>query len=195
MDFSGLSLVKIDGSTNIKPFDCGDDDLNDFLLSKAKYYQDELLAVTYLLENEERTIAFFSIFNDSVRVQEIKWASKSAFRRFLKNMVSHPKRHLEYFPALKIGRLGVCNTTKGKGLGKAIISYIISLAIDQNNTCACKLITVDAYAQSLGFYGKIGFEYFTDTDEGEDTRQMYLDLTPLINTAKEVNNLQNYPPL
>jgi GNAT superfamily N-acetyltransferase len=186
MDFSGLSLIKIDGSTDIKPFDCGDDDLNDFLLSKAKYYQSELLAVTYLLENEERTIAFFSIFNDSVRVQEIEFATKSALKRFLSSMVSHPKRHLKYFPALKIGRLGVCKTTRGKGLGRAIVSYIINLAIEQNSNCACKLITVDAYDQSLGFYENIGFSYFTETDEGKDTRQMYLDLTPLLNAASEI---------
>jgi GNAT superfamily N-acetyltransferase len=185
MDFTGLTRVVISSSTDIKPFDCGDDDLNDFLLTKAKNYQNELFAVTYLLENEERTIAFFSIFNDSVRVEDIEFASKSALKRLLSNLASHPKRHLKNFPALKIGRLGVCNTAKGKGLGKAIISYIIDLAIEQNKVCACKLITVDAYDQSLKFYEKIGFTYFTDMDAGEDTRQMYLDLTPLINTDKE----------
>jgi GNAT superfamily N-acetyltransferase len=189
MDFSGLSLVKVNPSTAIKPFDCGDDDLNDFLLSKAKHFQAELLAVTYLLENEERTIAFFSLFNDSVRVQEIEFASKNALKRFLKSIVTHPKRHLEYFPALKIGRLGVCNKTQKSGLGKAIISFVIDLALQQNETCACKLITVDAYEQSLIFYEKMGFVYFTDMDAGKDTRQMYLDLTPIINTANETQPL------
>jgi hypothetical protein len=183
MELAGLSLIKLKSETIIRSFDCGDDDLNDFLVSKAKEYQRELLAVTYILENEERTIAFFSIFNDSLRVQEIAFASKSAFKRFLSKLVSHPKRHLEYFPALKIGRLGVCNTTKNAGLGTAIINFIISLAIDQNDYCACKLITVDAYAQSLGFYEKKGFTYFTEADKGKDTRQMYLDLTPIFNAS------------
>jgi|ERR1700722_2755099 len=112
MELAGSSLIKVSLDTIIKPFDCGDGDLNDFLVSKAKDYQRELLTVTYILENQERTIAFFSIFNDSLRVQEMAFASKSALKRFLSNLVSHPKRHLEYFPALKIGRLGVCNTTK-----------------------------------------------------------------------------------
>jgi GNAT superfamily N-acetyltransferase len=183
MELAGLSLIKVKIGTVIKPFDCGDQDLNDFLLSKAKHYQNELLAVTYLLENEERTIAFFSIFNDSLRVQEQAFASKSAFKRLLSRLVTHPKRHLEYYPALKIGRLGVCQTTKKTGIGTAIIHFIISLAISQNESCACKLITVDAYEQSLGFYEKLGFTYFTDTDKGKDTRQMYLDLTSYMNAA------------
>jgi hypothetical protein len=59
------------------------------------------------------------------------------------------------------------------------------LAIDQNAHCACKLITVDAYEQSLGFYEKKGFLYFTETDKDKDTRQMYLDLTPIINASME----------
>lgn len=185
MDFTELSLIKVDATTIIKPFDCGDPDLNDFLLLKAIHYKHELLAVTYILENEERTIAFFSIFNDSVRVQEKDFASKSSFKRFLKGMVSHPKRHLEYFPALKIGRLGVCNQTQKGGIGKTIVEYIIALAIKQNEDCACKLITVDAYAMSLKFYERRGFQYFTERDSNKDTRQMYLDLTPYFNALQE----------
>jgi GNAT superfamily N-acetyltransferase len=185
MNLAGLSLVKIDQNTAIKSFDCGDTDLNSFLLEKSIHYKNELLATTYLLENEERTIAFFSIFNDSVRVEDIEFASKTAVRRLLAELVSHPKRHLKYFPAIKIGRLAVCNKVQKKGIGKAIVNFIINLAVSQNDNCACKVISVDAYDQSLAFYTKMGFVFFTEADKGKDTRQMYLDLTPIINTAAE----------
>jgi hypothetical protein len=72
---------------------------------------------------------------------------------------------------------------KKGGIGSSIIRFVISLAIEQNKTCACKLITVDAYNQSLGFYERIGFSYFSESDKGKDTRQMFLDLTPIINAA------------
>ncbi|KOS07016.1 GCN5 family acetyltransferase [Flavobacterium akiainvivens] len=184
MDLSGYVLFKLTEETFIKPFDCGDDDLNDFLITKAKSYQRELLAVTYILEDEINTLAYFSIFNDSLKVEEEGFASKNAFKKFL-GFVSHPKRHLRHFPAMKLGRLGVSVTLKGKGIGKVIVGYIINMALEQNEKCACKIITVDAYAESLKFYEKIGFIYFTPKDEGKDTRQMYLDLTPIINTAEE----------
>lgn len=178
MDFTGLTLTKIDAQSIIKPFDCGDIDLNEFLVSKAVHYKKELLAVTYLLENENRTIAFFSVFNDRVRISEDDFASKNAFKKFLKGFVSHPKRHLRDYPALKIGRLGVCNQIQKGGIGKAIIDFIINLAVKQNNYCACKLLIVDAYVQSLGFYERKGFQYLADKNNSMNTREMYLDLTP-----------------
>jgi hypothetical protein len=80
MELAGLSLIKLDVNTVIKPFDCGDEDLNDFLSSKAKLYLQENLAVTYLIEGEAQTVAFFSIFNDSLKVEESFFASKSALK-------------------------------------------------------------------------------------------------------------------
>ena len=59
-----IRKTKIENSTIIKPFDCGDDDLNEFLLEKSKDYQQELLAVTYVFEDETKTYAYYSIFND-----------------------------------------------------------------------------------------------------------------------------------
>ena len=53
MEFSGTRLIKLSSDTIIKPFDCGDQDLNEFLLNDAINYQKELMAVTYLLESND----------------------------------------------------------------------------------------------------------------------------------------------
>ncbi|WP_316767989.1 GNAT family N-acetyltransferase [Pedobacter frigiditerrae] len=185
MSFENTSLFKLLEETVLKPFDCGDDDLNDFLFNKSKPYHKDLLATTFIIENEERTIGYFSIFNDSVRIEDLHLASTSATKSFLKKILPFKKRHLRYYPAIKIGRLGVCDTAKGQGLGKDIVSYVISMAIDNNKHCACKFITVDAYSQSLKFYEKMGFNYFSQKDQGDDTRQMYLDLTPIVNADNQ----------
>lgn len=178
-DLSQLSLILLNENHTIKPFDCGDADLNEFLFEKAKLYKNELLATTFILENSTQTVAYYSIFNDNLKVEEEEFASKSAFKRFLKELVSHPKRHLKSFPALKIGRLGIDKTFKGKGLGKLIINNIISEALELNQKQGCKLITVDAYNESLVFYERLNFEYLTENDKEDETRQMYFDLTTL----------------
>ncbi|MEO6723186.1 MAG: GNAT family N-acetyltransferase [Ferruginibacter sp.] len=183
MDFSGFSLVIINQYTIIKPFDCGDDDLNDFLFSKSVNYSNQLLATSYLLETDVETVAFFSIFNDKVKVEEKFFASKNAFKRFISNIVKYGKRHLNHFPAIKIGRLAVTKSYQKAGIGSTILDFVTNLALEQNKSCACKLISVDAYAQSLKFYIKRGFIFFDPSDEGEETRQMYFDLTPLVNSA------------
>jgi hypothetical protein len=131
-ELSHLSLILLDENHTIKPFDCGDIDLNEFLLDKAKLYKKEFLATTFILENEERTVAYYSIFNDSLKVEKEDFASISAFRRFLKELVTHPKRHLKSFPALKIGRLAIDRNFKSKGLGKLIVNSIINDALELN---------------------------------------------------------------
>lgn len=59
----------------------------------------------------------------------MEFASKTAIKRLLKDLVSHPKRHLKSYPAIKIGRLGVTKTIQKSGLGKMIVNSIIELAL------------------------------------------------------------------
>ncbi|MDN3674678.1 GNAT family N-acetyltransferase [Flavobacterium branchiarum] len=189
MSLHNYSLIELKSDTIINNFNCDDTDLNDFLLSKAKDFSSELLATTYLLEKDNTTIAYYSVFNDSLRIEESNFNSKSSFKKFFSNFLPHRKRYLKNIPAIKIGRLAVSVDGKGQGIGKKIIDNIISFCLSHNTHCACKLITVDAYRESLGFYEKMGFEYLSDKDEDDDTRQMYIDLTPYFNTEEE--SLQN----
>ena len=84
-------------------------------------------------------------------------------------------------PAVKIGRLAVDKTYKGKGLGKILVDNIVDDCIELNKKIACRLITVDAYKGALSFYQKSGFEFLTEKDEQENIRQMFLDLENLDN--------------
>lgn len=190
MPFTGFSFFELHSETHIKPFECGDTDLNGFLNEKAIPYKKDLLATTYILESENKTIAYLSIYNDALTVQENQFASKSAFKRWIKEILNHPKRHLRHFPAIKIGRLAVCEATKKerRGIGKALVNFVIDLALEQNSKCACQLLTVDAYEKSLGFYEKLGFKFLYEYDKGKDTRQMFYDLRPLMNTVNEVSS-------
>ena len=43
IDFSKLSFLLLLESHELKPFDCGDKDLNSFLFKKALHYKKELL--------------------------------------------------------------------------------------------------------------------------------------------------------
>jgi hypothetical protein len=163
-----------------KPFNCGDDDLNDFLLNSSKEYQKEFLATTYVIENDIETIAFFSIFNDGLKVEDVH-PSKSALKRFIKSILPHGKRHLNNYPAIKIGRLAVSLNSQRGSIGTKIINTVINYAINQNDYCGCKFIIVDAYKASISFYQKNNFVFLTSKDSEKDTRQMYLNLTPYNN--------------
>jgi len=182
-----IRKTKIKNSIIIKPFDCGDDDLNEFLFDKSKDYQQELLATTFVFEDDTKTYAYYSIFNDSFRIEDITFSSKNAVKQFLRHLLPHPKRHLKHYPAIKIGRLAISKQAQQLGLGRRIMDTIIDYATNQNEQCACKFILVDAYKNAVGFYEKMQFEYFSDNDLNDETRQMYLDITPIVNARKNVS--------
>jgi predicted GNAT family N-acyltransferase len=180
MDFSGLSIVRLKPDTTIRIFDCGDKDLNDFLFNDAKNYLAELLAVTYLIESETETVAFYSLLNDKITIKDV---DSTSFWNRLRRDLPQRKRFTSY-QAMKIGRLGVSNTFKGKGMGTAIIDYLKARFVTGNRT-GCKYITVDAYRQSLSFYEKCGFKYLTEKDAENDTRLMYFNLKPIAESLLE----------
>ena len=56
-----LQFVRLEEDMPIASFDCGDTDLNDFLLNDAKNYLKSMLAVTYLIKVENEIAAYFCI--------------------------------------------------------------------------------------------------------------------------------------
>jgi hypothetical protein len=95
-----MKIVRLTQEHAFKPFDCGEGDLNDFLLQDAKQYAKGLLAVTYVIEDEESTVAFFSLSNDRISLLE---SDKATWRRI---RASFPHRkHRSDYPAVKIGRV------------------------------------------------------------------------------------------
>src|SRR5207253_1317520 len=99
---------------------CGDSDLNEFLVTDSKNYYTQLLAVTYIIEGNGETIAFFSVLNDKVSFADVESGNKW---KKIKDRFASNKRFKSY-PAVKIGRLGVSNSMKGKGFGTSLLDYI-----------------------------------------------------------------------
>ncbi|HOG36791.1 MAG TPA: GNAT family N-acetyltransferase [Paludibacteraceae bacterium] len=155
----------------LKPFESVDKDLNDFLANDAKSYSSSLLATTYLIENKEETIAYFSLLNDRILMDE---EEKSIWNR-INRLIANRKRNKSY-PAVKIGRLAVSKKYAKSGIGKDIISFVQYYYTDTQQKAGCRFIIVDAYQSALGFYEKMGFQYLTTKDKGQATRSMFFDL-------------------
>ena len=165
----------------IKPFNCGNDDLNGFLLednssvSNAKHHANELLAVTYIVEDKEadKTIAYFSLLNDKIEryfADETEW-------RYLSKRIPNSKRRKSH-PAVKLGRLAVSLDYQHKKWGTNILNFLKYWFVNNNKT-GCRFITVDALIDKVGFYEKEGFKVLVPPKEDEDTVLMYYDLKRL----------------
>jgi len=91
MDLSEFSFTRLSSEHQLKPFDCNDADLNDFFFNEAKNYQEGLLAVTYLIETKEETVAFFSLLNDKIAMEDFD--TNSQWYKKISNRLPQNKRH------------------------------------------------------------------------------------------------------
>lgn len=66
-----MKLIPLTQSYELTAFDCGDEDLNAFLLNDAKKAAGLRIANTFILEDDGRIVAYFSLLNDRISRNEI----------------------------------------------------------------------------------------------------------------------------
>lgn len=177
-----ICIEKLSSNILTKGFKCEHNDLTDFFFNDALPHQEKLLAVTNVLIKGDDIVAFYSVLNDKISIEDVD--SKSKWYKFVKYWGIKPKSYKSY-PAVKIGRLGVDVKYKRTGIGTTILDYIEFTFITNNRT-GCKFITLDAYNKEevINFYRKNEFEFLTTKDEYSPTRLMYFDLMKVINSIK-----------
>lgn len=169
-----FQIRRLHRNEKIDKFNCGDEDLNDFILNESQLYSQARLAVSYIIENKhDRHVAgFFSLSNDRVSISDFE--SKTEFNRFRKKRFVNEKR-IKSYPAVKIGRLGIDLSVKGQSLGTFILDFIKSYFV-MDNKAGCRFITVDAYLNAIPFYSKNGFLPLSSESDDEHTKLLFFDL-------------------
>ena len=167
-----MRLVRLTSDYELRYFDCGDADLNKFLLDDAKPSLELRIANTFILEEDDgRIAAYFCLLNDKVSKDEIIGS------RWKKIKSNFPKdKQFRSYPTIKIGRFAVSLNFRGRNIGTDLMDRIKSLLQDQSTNSAFRYITVDAYLSAVPFYEKNGFVYLTKKDEDEHTRLMFFDM-------------------
>lgn len=153
-------------------FDCIDKDLNEFFAIDSIQSEKELLSVTYVVKEDDKVIAFFSLSNDAIKKQAI---GSTIYERVV-NLLPAQKRY-STMPAVKIGRLATDVSCQSKGVGSEILDYLKYSFINKNKT-GCRFLLVDAYnnERTIKFYQKNGFSFLSSKDEKQNTRLMVFDL-------------------
>ena len=180
IDKSRLDFIRLQSDNIIKQFDCGDNDLNDFILRRAPEFQKHLLSVSYAcvdVDDASKVYAYCSLANDKVALDDFK--DKTEFNRFRKKQGFPNEKRLKSYPAVKLCRLGVDKSAKGHQIGTTVLNYIKAMFIFENKT-GCRFLTVDAYLDAVPFYVKNGFRFMNTDDDDPHTRLMFFDLMKLV---------------
>lgn len=175
MNIDELQIVRLTQDYKLKEFDCGDQDLNEFLLNDAKDYQKGLIAVTYLVEYHEELAGYFSLSNDKLSVKD---SDKPNWRK-VKKLFHHCKHRGDY-PAVKVGRLAVGRKYQGNDIGSRILDFVKYTFVEKNRT-GCAFVTVDALRNSVDFYAKNKFKILgpLPNESNTLTLPMYYNLLEL----------------
>jgi len=134
-----IKVAKEKDLKNLK-FDCGDNDLNDFLLKDSVKNIKHNLNVIYICELKKDVIAFFALSTDSIKINT-------------KIEIKYP-----VYPAIKIGRLAVDKKYQGNNVGSILIKWIIGICFSLRKSVGIRFLSVDAYPKSIDFYEKNLFE-------------------------------------
>lgn len=172
-------LTRLNSDYNIKSFDCGDADLNDFLFNDAKTYLKHLRYTTFILETDNDIIAYYSLANDLLAITNIEDFSEEMSNRNIDSVFWESFVNQKYYPAVKIGRLGVDVKYQDKGIGTFILESLTRSFI-YNNKTGCQFMTVDSIndnsQRTIRFYERNGFNLLTLNDVDKPSRLMYKSL-------------------
>lgn len=145
--------LRPDDADGLASFDCGDADLNEFLQADALRLQVLHVTRTYLAFYEGSLVGYVSLLADAVKLKTGERKRLSIGPKSLGHR-DHP-----VVPAIKIARLAVGMKAKAShgGIGTALIAFAFDSAWTVAGTVGCRLLTLDAYPESEGFYQKLGF--------------------------------------
>lgn len=126
-------------------FDCGNQELNRWLVQHARASQKADLARTYLLLDDETVAGYVSLTTGSIR-------REAAPNRYARGMPRHP------IPTILIARLAVDRRYQGQRLGSRLLAEALRLAVLASDAAAARLVVVDAIDDSAArFYRRWGF--------------------------------------
>lgn len=166
-----MRLVRLSSAVDVSNFDCGDFDLNGFLVEDALNFSEKRIANTFVLEDDGNIVAYFCILNDKISQQEV---TNSQWKKIKKGFPYG--KHFSSYPAIKIGRFAVSADYRGQNLGTDLMNLLKGMLNDNPNYSAFRFLTVDAYMSAIGFYQKNHFKLLSEKDVNEHTRLMFFDM-------------------
>jgi GNAT superfamily N-acetyltransferase len=141
-----LDIRKFDLFDDIGYFDCGNRDLNEYILYQALEQQNEGSSTTYLARHGSDIVGFVSLAMSSLRVEYVE--RKHLFKA----------SRYQSLPSLMIGRLAVDKEHQGRDFGTELCDFAVANAMDLRSRLGCQFVIVNAKPGSIQFYEKIGFQ-------------------------------------
>lgn len=133
------------------------------------------VGVTYVAVEEGVILGFATVCPSQIEIEALP---ENARRRL-------PRYPL---PVLRLARLAVSERSQGRGVGAVLLHTVFALAHEMARTVGCTGVVVDAKADVVGYYQRLGFRTMDIHggalgDRPEPT-PMYLHLSAILSSEK-----------
>ena len=158
-------------------FESGDVDLDRFFARYAGQNQfRHHIGTTYVaLDDDGLVVGYASVSAGSLAIDKLPAALR-------KKLPQYP------IPVLRLARLAVDESSQGRGLGSALLKYVLRLAARMAGDYGCAGVVVDAKPTAVAFYAQYGFAPI-DLVEGESQARpqpvaMFISLREVASAVK-----------
>ncbi|MHB1540460.1 MAG: GNAT family N-acetyltransferase [Steroidobacteraceae bacterium] len=140
------SIEKLRREHVLESFDCGKEELNDFIKRRAWNNQQANSAQTYVLARDLVVSGYYSLAAGAV-------THEAATERVKKGLARHPT------PVILLARLAVDRSLQGRGVGPALLKDALLRAAGAADTIGARAVLVHAKDNAAkGFYEHFDFE-------------------------------------
>lgn len=133
-------------------FTCGVAALDAYLHQRAGQHQRDGIATIHVL------------IDDAQPTHILGYCALSAGQLHLDELREEDRKRLPAYPvpAIRVGRLAVSTSEKGKGHGRLLLGHAVNLALAVRKSMGVRVLVVDAKdAQAAAFYEGFGFHQTT----------------------------------
>ena len=151
---SSFDFHALDKSFDRETFDCGSEELNNFLKAKARQNQTAGFNRTFVAvksdDPDKKVLGFYSLSMGEIDLSNLPEALR-------KKLPKHP------VPIARMGRLAVDKSTQGQGLGKFLLVDAMKRVQTASASVGVYALLVDAKDDpAKNFYKKYGFIELAD---------------------------------
>lgn len=134
-------------------FDCGNDDLNDWLRTKAGQQERQHNTRTFLAIADGRIVGYYASTTYQLDVDEAAAALGSGSRRYP-------------MPAILLARLAVDRANSGHNIGRRLVLHFLKEMARLSHSVGFEVVLVHAIDHdAASFYARCGFVPFADHQE------------------------------
>jgi GNAT superfamily N-acetyltransferase len=161
-----IEIRRLQEEDDTSNFDCGDELLNNYLRRHAWINQRKsCIGVTYVAVDDAAPFAALGYFTLAAASIPRDRLPKSKVRGLPPYDV----------PLTLLARLAVDRRFAGRGLGTALLSEALRIALQVSEEVGCRYVITDAYRSKAAWYARFGFHPIEGETETE-TQKMFLDI-------------------